>query len=267
VSDAVTHPSPDVLADHHEGLLPSDEALQIGAHISECAECQDFLDALGAVGAALHDVGATRTPMPAAVAAEIEAVLADEAQDRATVISMRPASSRESAADRSRADQSSVMRHRRRSRLLVAAGTVAVLAIGGVVARSHLSAPNGGSSASSKATNERDRASGAGPAAGGANSPDKLGTNGTRGIPPRFPINRQNFESVIPRAITANEGARGASNACLATAVARYRPDSWMSLRVTWSDKPAWVLINPTRKEGYVVDCSGTPRVLYHHAF
>jgi hypothetical protein len=38
-------------------------------------------------------------------------------------------------------------------------------------------------------------------------------------------------------------------------------------MRAVWSGRPAWVVISPTRNDGYVVDCSGTPRVLYHHHF
>jgi negative regulator of sigma E activity len=269
VSDAVTHPSPEVLVDHHENMLPAVQALWVNDHVAECAECRDFLDALGEVQDALRDAGASSTPMPATVAAGIEAALADEAHHRATVVPIRPAGTRQSDADRS-ADQSSVVRHRRRSRLLlVAAGTVAVLAIGGVVTRSQLSRDNGGSSASRVSASNKTESNGrAGSAAGGADTPDKLGTSRTTtSSPPAFSINRQNFEGVVPLAISTGGAVHGVNSACLAKAVPRYQSGSWISMRVTWSGKPAWLLVNPSRTEGYVVDCGASPRVFYHHAF
>ncbi|MFJ3219724.1 hypothetical protein ACIPLC_27885 [Kitasatospora sp. NPDC086801] len=72
---AEAHPSVDELADLAEGLIESaDDARTLHRHLAGCAECRETADALGEVQALL---GAVETPpMPADVAARLDAALA-----------------------------------------------------------------------------------------------------------------------------------------------------------------------------------------------
>ncbi len=76
------HPAPEVLADLTEGLLSDVEAQGVRSHAAGCPECSAMLDALGEVRALLAaqpDPG----PMPAEVAADLDAALATAAADAA----------------------------------------------------------------------------------------------------------------------------------------------------------------------------------------
>ena len=70
------HVALDELADHAEGLLPAERAATVTAHVATCPTCQAQQARLSAVRTVLaaDDAG----PMPAAVAARIETVLAAE---------------------------------------------------------------------------------------------------------------------------------------------------------------------------------------------
>ncbi|MFF3001426.1 hypothetical protein ACFVTF_01255 [Kitasatospora sp. NPDC057940] len=72
---AEDHPSVDELADLAEGLVESaDAARTLRRHLDGCAECRETADALGEVQALLGAVEAP--PMPADVAARLDAALA-----------------------------------------------------------------------------------------------------------------------------------------------------------------------------------------------
>ncbi|MFD7579624.1 hypothetical protein [Kitasatospora sp. NPDC059817] len=80
---AEAHPSVDELADLAEGLVESaDAARTLRRHLDDCAECRETADALGEVQALLGAVEAP--PMPADVAARLDAALAAAAASAAT---------------------------------------------------------------------------------------------------------------------------------------------------------------------------------------
>ncbi|MET8545895.1 hypothetical protein ABZW03_35465 [Kitasatospora sp. NPDC004799] len=76
------HPPVERLADLAEGLIDSpDAAGALHRHLDGCAECRETVDALAEVRALLGDVEAP--PMPADVAARLDAALAEAAADAA----------------------------------------------------------------------------------------------------------------------------------------------------------------------------------------
>ncbi|MFD7904330.1 anti-sigma factor family protein [Kitasatospora sp. NPDC059747] len=76
-----SHPSVDELADLTEELIEDAAAVEaLHRHLAGCAECRETVDALGEVRALLGGVEAP--PMPADVAARLDAALADEAARR-----------------------------------------------------------------------------------------------------------------------------------------------------------------------------------------
>ncbi|WP_030233126.1 zf-HC2 domain-containing protein [Streptomyces sp. NRRL S-350] len=75
---AEAHPPVERLADLAEGLVDSPEAVEaLREHLDGCAECRETVEALSEVQALLGTVEAP--PMPADVAARLEAALAEEA--------------------------------------------------------------------------------------------------------------------------------------------------------------------------------------------
>ncbi|MGW3073810.1 hypothetical protein [Kitasatospora sp. NPDC001132] len=76
------HPPVEQLADHAEGLIDSpDTAAALRRHLDDCAECRETVDALAEVQALLGDV--ETPPMPADVAARLDAALAGAAAEGA----------------------------------------------------------------------------------------------------------------------------------------------------------------------------------------
>jgi len=74
------HVSDEAMADFRAGLLPAREAAMIGAHLSTCSRCAELDAQLASVTSLL---AATPTPpMPAALAARLDAALAAEAAAR-----------------------------------------------------------------------------------------------------------------------------------------------------------------------------------------
>ncbi|MGW0662462.1 anti-sigma factor family protein [Streptodolium elevatio] len=71
------HVDVDVLSDLVEGLLSDPEAAEVRAHVAECAECRDTVDALAEVRELLAAQPAE--PMPDDVYARIESALAEAA--------------------------------------------------------------------------------------------------------------------------------------------------------------------------------------------
>ncbi|MQS13198.1 hypothetical protein F7Q99_13125 [Streptomyces kaniharaensis] len=77
-----SHPPTDQLADLAEGLIDdADAAEALHRHLAGCAECRETADALREVQALLGEV--ETPPMPADVAARLDAALADEQASRA----------------------------------------------------------------------------------------------------------------------------------------------------------------------------------------
>ncbi|MEU8512659.1 hypothetical protein AB0C76_13860 [Kitasatospora sp. NPDC048722] len=75
-----SHPSVDELADLAEELIGDAAAEALHRHLAGCAECRETADALGEVRALLGGVEAP--PMPADVAARLDAAVAEEAARR-----------------------------------------------------------------------------------------------------------------------------------------------------------------------------------------
>ncbi|MFE4975730.1 hypothetical protein ACFRAR_26955 [Kitasatospora sp. NPDC056651] len=76
------HPPVERLADLAEGLVDSpDELAALRRHLDGCAECRETIDALAEVQALLGEV--TAPPMPADIAARLDAALAEAAAEAA----------------------------------------------------------------------------------------------------------------------------------------------------------------------------------------
>lgn len=75
------HLDPLEVAEHAEGLLGSDRASAVEAHLSSCVQCRELAESIAGVTTALaaepHEL-----PIPDGVAARIDAALADEAAAR-----------------------------------------------------------------------------------------------------------------------------------------------------------------------------------------
>ncbi|CAG6393511.1 hypothetical protein NMG29_01840 [Streptomyces cocklensis] len=143
-------PHPDVMeiADLAEGILPPERATEVRAHAESCVECGEVLASLAEIRDLLGDLPEPE-PMPADVAARIDAALAAEARfDSALPHVPRetslPAQATGEAADVPRGTSAPAGRlsaptgpgrgrRHRRALLLGAASTAAVLALGGVV--------------------------------------------------------------------------------------------------------------------------------------
>lgn len=143
-------PHPDVMeiADLAEGILPPERAAEVRAHVESCVQCGEVMASLAEIRDLLGDLPEPE-PMPADVAARIDAALAAEARfdsalphvPRETTL---PAQATREAADVPRGTSAPAGRpsaptgpgrgrRHRRALLLGAASTAAVLALGGVV--------------------------------------------------------------------------------------------------------------------------------------
>jgi hypothetical protein len=263
VSDALVHPSADALSDRRSDLLDPDVSRRIDDHVARCDRCRAQLDALDAAVGRLRDVGRDLVPMPPDVASRIETALAAEVRQRAAVVPMRRSDQPDRAADES--GPAAADRHRRRSLILVAAGTVAVLAIGGVTADRFLTGGRTGTpTAGSDSSVTRNRP--------GAAKSGQLPTKTPRSLSggaanDALAIDRANFESIAPIAITTGAGAGRSSLRCFGAAVRGYNAHSWLSASVDWRGVRAWLLYDPAHSRGVVVDCATGPRIMYQHQF
>ena len=128
------HADLDTLADLHAGVLEGPLAGRVREHVAGCRQCAATLDALDAVQGQLRSLPAPA--MPAAVAARLDAALADLHADHpaSAASSAGPsagASAREPEDELARAR---VRRGRRLSRVIgAAAAAVVVLAAGGAI--------------------------------------------------------------------------------------------------------------------------------------
>ncbi|MBM7784334.1 anti-sigma factor family protein [Tenggerimyces flavus] len=119
-----SHLSTDVVSDLLEGLLSEPDRVAAETHLASCAECAEVADGLVRVRDVLRS--APPPPMPADIAERLTAVIAVESASRADdtgVVSLGQARERKLS--------------RRGAQILIAAASVAVLAVaGGVVANS-----------------------------------------------------------------------------------------------------------------------------------
>jgi hypothetical protein len=263
VSDELVHPSAEVLSDHRAGLLEPDLSGRIEVHVAHCAHCRSELDALDAAVDRLRDVGRDRAPMPPDVAHRLETALAAEVRQRAAVVPMRPADRDRAAVEHER---TSADRHRRRSLILVAAGTVAVLAIGGVAADQLFT---GGRTGSSNAGSDSAATGGGrpGPANSSQRSAKTNAATNSGGASDALAIDQANFASIAPIAISTGARAGRSSASCFDAAVPGYHARSWLSASIDWRGVHAWLLYDPTHSRGVVVDCAAGPRIMYQHQF
>lgn len=81
------HPTIDEIADLHGQLLEPAEATVIEGHLAGCADCACVLVALDDVSALLLGVGAEQAPLPASVAADLDAALDRASAERAAGVS------------------------------------------------------------------------------------------------------------------------------------------------------------------------------------
>lgn len=79
--DAGGHLDPLEVAEHAEGLLESERASAVEAHLSSCAQCRELAASVAGVTTALA-AAPSELPIPDGVAARIDAALADEAAAR-----------------------------------------------------------------------------------------------------------------------------------------------------------------------------------------
>lgn len=263
MSDELVHPSAEVLSDHRADLLEPDVSRRVEDHVARCGQCRSQLEALDEAVGRLRDVGRDRAPMPPDVALRLETALAAEVRQRAAVVPMRPAHDRDRPTVEH--DRASADRHRRRSLVLVAAGTVAVLAVGGVAADRIFTGGRTGSSTAgsdSAATGGRP-----GPAKGGQLRAKTDRVTNPRAASDAVAIDRANFASIAPIAITTGARAGRSSVSCFDAAVRGYQARSWLSASIDWRGVHAWLLYDPRHSRGVVVDCAAGPRVMYQHQF
>jgi hypothetical protein len=109
------HPSVDVLADLHAGVLPTDQIEAVGAHAGSCATCTEQLAQLEAITTGLAAL--PPETMPESVAARLEAAIA------AAVV----------AAPATVVPISSAQQWWRRRSTIAVAGAVAAAAVAGIV--------------------------------------------------------------------------------------------------------------------------------------
>ena len=122
------HADLDTLADLHAGVLDGPEADRVREHAADCQQCAATLEALDAVQGQLRSLPAPA--MPAAVAARLDAALADLRTGRPV-----PAGGSTAADPEDELAQARARRGRRLSRAIgAAAAAVVLLAAGGAIA-------------------------------------------------------------------------------------------------------------------------------------
>ncbi len=253
MSDEHVHPSLDLLADHHERLLPAELAMRVNSHVVTCPACRGRLDALDGVAAMLRTEGSRRVSMPDDVANRVRQAITAEADQRARAI--RPTT----VPFPDRPESARAAQHRRRTPLLVAASTVAVLAVGGG-AYTALSGGFGESNqgAAGKAPTSAVHSVGQTPDSGAHLTTLPQGAN--------IPIaTKKNIEQVAPLAITFQ--APGAAQACIRAAVPAYDATRWAVGQVRFDGSTQWVMLDFQSRKGVVVDCSAGPTVTFRFGF
>lgn len=163
-------PHPDVMeiADLTEGILPPERAAEVHAHVESCVQCGEVIASLQEIRGLLGGLPEPE-PMPADVAARIDAALAAEARIDAALPHVPretslPAPDAGGAADVPRGTSAPAgrtsaptgpgrSRRRRRGLLLGAASAATVLALTGVVYE--LASDSGSSSMSADSTAQR----------------------------------------------------------------------------------------------------------------
>jgi hypothetical protein len=261
------HADLDTLADLHAGVLESAEADRVREHVDGCRQCAATLEALDAVQGRLRALPAPA--MPAAVAARLDATLADLRADGPAPGIDRPAPAGATAAEPE--DELARARYRRGRRLSraigAAAAAVVVIAAGGAIASV---VRGGGTSETTSSAGGADRAqpqSQVPPAAKSAEGGSVANDSGGQAVVPEY--DRAGLRAALP-AITA-QGAvpRAASldNPTLQAACATSIPGATGTLRgaqrIRYEGRPAYVFVyaDGDRLTGFVVteDCGSAP--------
>ena len=270
------HPDLDTLADLDADLLPDAEAGPVRAHAASCARCGQVLAALGGVRADLRALPAP--PLPAAVAARLDATLADlrraPAMDRPAPAPGRPPA---------RVSDLAAARERR-GRRLRALGGAAAAAVALVVAGASVTslvragggsddaAGGGGGTALEESTRQQDSGAAAPGAAQGGPTPN--------GLPALPDFDRASLTAALPSlttdfavsrvAETTATGPAGAlADPALRTACAEAIPGAGgdvVAVRwIRYAGRPAYVLVlaDGGGRTAYVVgdQCGRVPSV------
>jgi hypothetical protein len=251
------HPELDTLADLDAGLLEGSDAERIAGHVAGCARCGHVMAALGGVRADLRTLSAP--PLPAAVAARLDATLAElrTAPDGAAPDRTDRTDRTEAAAATAQVTDLGAARQRRWRRLkaagsgvaaalvLVVAGTSVVSLVRSAGGDDSMSAAGGGSAEEQVTREQQDSA-----AAPGAAAPTSL--------PPLPDFDAASLRAALPTLVTANgvgrvaetdaAGPAGAmADSALRTACARTIPGAKGKLSavlwIRYGGRPAYAFV------------------------
>jgi len=259
------HADLDTLADLHAGVLEGAEAARLREHVAGCRRCAEVLQALEAVQGQLRSLPAPA--MPPAVAARLDATLADLRSDRPAstappVPPVPPVPDPEDELVLARA-----RRGRRLSRAIgAAAAAVVLLATGGAVASivrgggaSTTASSGAGSAASAPVQPEEQSAPKA--AGGGSFGNDSVG--GAPGVAPQPVLpayDQASLRAALPAIAAGNARlAAGMADPSRQAACAGSIPGATGSLRavehISYLGQPAYVFVyaDGARLTGHVV--------------
>ena len=265
------HADVDTLADLHAGVLEGAEAAQLREHVDGCRRCAEVLQALDAVAGQLRSLPAPA--MPAAVAARLDATLADLRSDRpASTVPVPPLPPVPDPEDELVVARA--RRGRRLSRAIgAAAAAVVLLVAGGAIVSivrgggTSTTASSGAGSAAS-APVQPEQQSGPKSAGGGSFGNDSVG--GAPGATPQAVLpayDEASLRAALP-AIAAGTArlAAGMADPSRQAACADSIPGAAGSLRavehISYLGQPAYVFVyaDGARLTGHVVtETCGTP--------
>jgi hypothetical protein len=257
------HADVDTLADLHAGVLDGPDADRLREHVAGCRQCAATLEAVDAVQGQLRSLPAPS--MPAAVAARLDAALADLRTER-------PASAGGStAADQEdELAQARLRRSRRLSQAIAAAAAaVVVIAGGGVIASiargggtSETASDGAGSAASAPVQPQSNP-----PAAASADGGSVENDSGGQAALPAY--DRASLLAALPTIAGQGVAPRAAalSDPDRQAACARSIQDAAGALRgvqhIQYAGQPAYVFVytDGARLTGYVVTeaCGSAP--------
>ena len=253
------HADLDTLADLHAGVLDGPEADRVREHVADCRQCAATLEALDAVQGQLRSL--PEPTMPAAVAARLDAALADLRTERPVPAGGSTAADPEDELARARARRG----HRVSRAIGAAAAAVVLLAAGGAI----VSIVRGGGTS--------ETASSAGSAASAPAQPqDAAGAKSANGATPgaanqaALPAyDRASLRAALPAIAAQGATPRTAEHddAAPLAACAGSIPGATGTLRgvqhIRYAGRPAYVLVyaDGDRLTGFVVTeaCGSAP--------
>jgi anti-sigma factor RsiW len=254
------HADLDTLADLHAGVLVGPAADRVREHVDGCPQCAATLEALDAVQGQLRALPGPA--MPAAVAARLDAALAELRTERPVAVGATAADPEDELA------RARLRRSRRLSRTIgAAAAAVVVIAAGGAIASvvrgggaSETTSSAGGGVASAPA---QPQAQAATPPEGGSVAND----SGGRAAPPEY--DRAGLRAALPTIAARGTVPRATSpdNPTLEAACATSIPGATGTLRgaerIRYEGRPAYVFVyaDGDRLTGFVVTegCGSQP--------